>query len=235
MKLARRLPGRADIGRFIPWHERQLETLGVTVRLAAAATREVVADEAPDCVALATGATWQATGFNGMTLRETPGWQGRALSLADVVGGRADPGRRVVVYDLKGFTEAPGVAELLAAGGRQVEIVTPFPKLGIADLDLTGQSGYLMGRLRAAGVRVTPDTVVASIEDGAVTLVDVHTGEPRSLAVDDIVIVGGRTPDDALAHDLAGLGLEVRRIGDCFSPMNIGAAFRQGFELGVEL
>ncbi len=91
-----------------------------------------------------------------------------------------------------------------------------------------------MARLKAAGVRVTVDTLLTRIEDGAVGVADVHTGAARSLAGDDVVIVAGCTPNDALAHELAALGLEVRRVGDCFSPLNIGAAFRQGFEAGIE-
>jgi 2,4-dienoyl-CoA reductase-like NADH-dependent reductase (Old Yellow Enzyme family)/thioredoxin reductase len=234
--LAERLPGRADIGRFLPWHRGQLEKLGVTVRLGTEATVETIERVAPDAVVLATGAEWQKSGFNSMDFQETPGWdQAHVLSLTDVVSGRVEAGRRVVVFDLKGFVEAPGVAELLAAGGRQVEIVTPFAKLGVSELDLTLQWPYLMSRLLAAGVVITPDTMAEAIEPKAVKVVNLYSRESRTIPADHVVIISGRLPNDELHDALASRSLELHRVGDCASPRNIGKAFREGYEAGLAL
>jgi len=82
------------------------EKLGVTVRLGAAATPGTIDREAPDAVVLATGASWQKNGFNGLDFRETPGWeQPHVLSLTDVVSEVVEVGKRVVIFDLKGFVE----------------------------------------------------------------------------------------------------------------------------------
>jgi 2,4-dienoyl-CoA reductase-like NADH-dependent reductase (Old Yellow Enzyme family) len=236
VRLAERLPGRADIGRFLPWHRRQLEKLGVTVRLGTEATADLIEREAPEAVVLATGAVWEKTGFNSLDYQETPGWeQDHVLSLTDAVAGQAEVGARVVVFDLKGFVEAPGVAELLAAGGRQVEIVTPFPKLGVNQLDLTLQWSYLMSRLHAAGVRISPDSMVAAIDKTSVRVANLYGGESRTIAADQVVIVSGRRPDDELHQALVSSSLELRRVGDCLSPLNIGKAFRDGYEAGLAL
>jgi 2,4-dienoyl-CoA reductase-like NADH-dependent reductase (Old Yellow Enzyme family) len=234
--LAQRLPGRTDIGRFLPWHRLQLEKLGVTVRLGTTATPETIDREVPDVVVLATGASWQKSGFNGLDFKETPGWeQSHVLSLTDVVSETVEVGRSVVIFDLKGFVEAPGVAELLASGGRQVEIVTPFAKLGIAQLDLTLQWPYVMSRLLAAGVKITPDTMIEAIDGKAVKVINVYSGERRVIAVDQVVIISGRLPDDQLYQALATRRLEIHRVGDCLSPLNIGKAFREGYEVGLAL
>ena len=107
--LAQQLPGRKDIGRFLPWHQRQLDKLGVKVTLGEAVTPSTVAREAPDAVVLATGCSWTKSGFNGVTFQETPGWeQANVLSLTDMVGGAVTlAGGHVVVIDLKGFVELP--------------------------------------------------------------------------------------------------------------------------------
>jgi 2,4-dienoyl-CoA reductase-like NADH-dependent reductase (Old Yellow Enzyme family) len=234
--LAQRLPGRAAIGRFLPWHRHQLEKLGVTVRLGATATPETIDREAPDVLVLATGATWQKSGLNGLDFREAPGWeQPHVLSLTDALSGAVEVGERVLIYDLKGFVEAPGVAELLAGGAREVEIVTPFPKLGTAQLDLTLQWSYVMSRLLAAAVKITPDTMVEGIEGRAVKLTNVHSGERRAITVDHVVIISGRVPDDQLYRALASGALEVHRVGDCLSPLNIGKAFGDGYQVGLAL
>lgn len=236
VRLAQRLPGRADIGRFLPWQRRQLEKLEVTVSVGVTATSETIDREAPDAVVLATGASWLKNGFNGLDYRETPGWeQPHVLSLTDAVRGAAEVGERVVVFDLKGFVEAPGVAELLASGGRQVEIVTPFPRLGLAQLDTTLQWPYLMSRLYTAGLKITPDTMVEGIEKGSVTTAHVHSGERRTIGADHVVIVSGRAPNEDLHRALARRPLELHRVGDCLSPLNIGKAFREGYEVGLAL
>jgi NADPH-dependent 2,4-dienoyl-CoA reductase/sulfur reductase-like enzyme len=236
VRLARTLPGRADIGRFIPWHRRQLEQLGVKVTLGVAVTPELVKREAPDVVVVATGASWEKSGFNGITFQETPGWeQPNVLSLTDAVGGDAAVGDKVVIFDLKGFVEAPGLAEQLAGQGKQVEIVTPFPRLGSLELDGTLQWPYVMPRLLAAGVTITPDTTIEAIDGRAVTLANVHTGARRTAEVDTVVIISGRAPQTALYDALAASGAEVRRVGDCLSPHNIGKAIREGWTLGLDL
>lgn len=236
VRLAQQLPGRADIGRFLPWHRRQLEKLGVTVRLGAAATPASINREAPDAVVLATGASWQKSGFNGLDFRETPGWeQPHVLSLTDVVSEAVEVGKRVVIFDLKGFVEAPGVAELLARRGRQVELVTPFPKLGLIQLDLTLQWPYLMSRLHAASVRITPDTIVEAIEVGLVKVTNVYSRACRTITADHVVIIGGRVPNGELYQALAEHSVDLHRIGDCLSPLDLGNAIREGYEVGLAL
>jgi 2,4-dienoyl-CoA reductase-like NADH-dependent reductase (Old Yellow Enzyme family) len=235
--LAERLPGRADIGRFLPWHRRQLEKLGVQLTLGIAADFAIIEREEPDIVVLATGADWDKSGYNGLNFQETPGSaQPNVLSLTDIVSGTTQTGKRVIVYDLNGFVQAPGVAELLAEQGKRVEILTPFPKLGTVELDLTLQAQYLMSRLLAAEVTITPDSMIQSIAGTTVNVVNVHTGRCWELAdIDNVVIVSGRTPDQTLHAALAARGLEYHQVGDCESPSNIGKAFRDAWKVAVAL
>jgi dimethylamine/trimethylamine dehydrogenase len=136
---------------------------------------------------------------------------------------------------MKGFVEAPGVAEMLTGRGKQVEILTPFPKLGGQMLDLTLQSSYLMGRLLKAGVKIFPDTMVTGIESKVVNAVNVYSGDARAIPADTVIIISGRTPNDDLYHVLAERAVEVHRVGDCAGPVNIGKAFREGYEVAMTL
>jgi len=237
VRLAEQLPGRADIGRFLPWHRRQLEKLGVKVSLGTEATAATIGAAAPDAVVVATGASWDRSGFNGIDFRQIPGWeQPHVLSVADAVAGAAAIGQRVVVFDLKGFVEAPGLAELLASQGRQVEIVTPFPKLGGSDLDLTLQWPHLMPRVLGAGVTITTDTSVVSVEGHTVNVVHVYTGAHRAIAdVDHVVMISGKSPETALFEALAQSPVELHRVGDCESPHNIGKSFRDAWSVALAL
>jgi 2,4-dienoyl-CoA reductase-like NADH-dependent reductase (Old Yellow Enzyme family) len=236
VQLARTLPGRAEIGAFLPWQARQLEKLGVRVTLDTEVTPDVIRREGPEAVVLATGAVWQKSGLNSLDYREVEGWEApHVLALTDAVRDPEALGARVVILDLKGFVEAPGLGELLAGLGRQVEIVTPFPNLGQTPLDLTLQTPYLKARLFAAGVKVSPDTMAASVEPGAVNLVNLYSQARSQVAADHVVIISGRSPVRDLEDAVRELGIEHRWIGDGLSPLNIGKAIRDGFEAGLEL
>jgi len=116
-----------------------------------------------------------------------------------------------------------------------VEIVTPFPKLGLIQLDLTLQWPYLMSRLHSASVRITSDTIVEAIEVGTVKVTHVYSRESRTIAVDHVVIISARIPNDELYQALAAHSLDLHRIGDCLSPLDIGNAIREGYEVGLAL
>ena len=232
--LAERLPGRADLGRIVPWQARELKRLSVRVLLGEAATVESVGREAPDAVIFATGAAWRSDGFNGRDYRTVAGWdQPRVISVEQALRSSVPAGSKVVIYDVKGFVEAPGAAELLARAGCEVELVTPFPTLGADELKSTLQWPYLMQRILAAGVRLTTDAQLDSIEGPNVALSNLHTGAPSRIGgVDKVIIIGARSPRAELCDSLAAAGLESYRIGDCLRPANLGQAIADGHRIG---
>ncbi|MGE0387359.1 MAG: FAD-dependent oxidoreductase [Gammaproteobacteria bacterium] len=236
VRLAERLPGRADIGRIVPWLRRQLEQLGVRVTLGVQATAERILAQRPDAVVLATGARWLKNGYNALDFRVVPGWEQPHVLAVDAAVQRADAGANVVIFDAKGFVEAPGIAELFADRGSRVEIVTPFPHLGTDALQATHQWSWIMPRLLARGVRITPDSRLSAIEDHAVAVENLHTGAVVARDdIDTVVMISARECNDALFHALEGSGLELHRVGDCASPLNIGGAIGTGFRVGVAL
>ena len=234
VRLARRLPGRADIGRILPWQQRQLERLGVEVRTGVEATVDLVAAEKPDAVVLATGARWLKGGFNALSFQNVKGWeQPNVLSVSDVVSGDAKAGRRVLIFDAKGFVEAPGIAEMLVDQGCQVEIVTPFPALGTDDLNYTLQRDHIMPRVLSKGVVITPHTMLESISGDTATVRDVYIQATRTITVDTVIMISDRASNDQLYPELVARLPAVWRIGDCDSPLNIGKAIMDGHRVGM--
>jgi len=59
-----------------------------------------------------------------------PWWEGQptpgVLTPEQVFEGKRPPGQRIVAYDTDGYYFAPGIAELLAAEGFEVTVVTTF-------------------------------------------------------------------------------------------------------------
>ena len=121
------LPTGAEWDAVTEYLEGAIARLGVDVRLGAEATPALVRAEAPDEVVLATGATYDKSGYN-IFRGERPAIPGLDReNVLDPVEALANPDRcglRVLILDEIGDYQALGVAEFLADRGKQVEIVT---------------------------------------------------------------------------------------------------------------
>lgn len=223
------LPGRETYGKAVDWWRREVERLGVEVRLGAAADAAAVLAERPDAVIVATGARFSPGGRSITFDGDIPGWN-RAFVYRpeDILLGGARPRGRVILIDGEGLHASAGVAELLAAGGAEVTQVTAgFSPLSPRLVD-NFEARFIVQRLKAAGVRFAPTTWIRSIGEGQVTLYDVHTGGERVQPVDAVVLVTGREPQDALARELAGQVGQLFAIGDALAARPLAAASYEG-------
>jgi dimethylamine/trimethylamine dehydrogenase len=245
VRWARRLPTLGDWGRIIDWRTVQLAKLpGVKVitghRLAAVDVRQYGAD----LVVIATGSSWRGDGAQPGYPDPMPGADPalpHVLTPEQACAGQRPPGPRVVVYDTDGYYVAPGVAELLAADGYQVTVVTTFDVLSpVSDQTLEGD--MLRAHLHRAGVAVQHATTITGIAPGSVTGQRRH-GEPWSAACDGIVLVTQQTSQAALYHELASdpatltaAGItRLYRIGDAAAPRMISEAIFDGHRLAREI
>jgi dimethylamine/trimethylamine dehydrogenase len=155
--------------------------------------------------------------------------------------GKRPPGGRVVVFDGEGYFMAAGLAELLAADGFAVELVTPFDVVApICDETLEGP--LLRHHLHSVGVGMRRNVNVVAIEKGRVEL-ESDFAEREELDADGIVLVTQRVSDDALYRELAAdpgalaaEGIEaVYRVGDCVAPRLIADAIFDGHRLAREI
>jgi pyruvate/2-oxoglutarate dehydrogenase complex dihydrolipoamide dehydrogenase (E3) component len=137
----------------------------------------------------------------------------------------------VVVFDEEGITTGPGLAELLAAQGAQVVLVSrwsePFGNLGGLLITST------MPRIKKLGVQILTRTHLREIGDHTVRVYDIDTGAETELEVAAIVMATGRRADLGLGRDLAeralaGRAEQVFSIGDALSPRGLTAAIQDG-------
>ena len=68
------MPTREGVLKAATWWGGRLDALGVKVLVGAEATADEVLSYNPDVVVVATGATFDAAGVNGLTGREIPGF-----------------------------------------------------------------------------------------------------------------------------------------------------------------
>jgi 2,4-dienoyl-CoA reductase (NADPH2) len=140
------------------------------------------------------------------------------------------PGGPVVVHDPIGGPIGVGIAEYLAASGRQVSLVTPDQIAGTL-LSLSGDLADANTRLARAGVHRELRALLRRVSDGQALLEDVWTGEQRTLPCAVLVDCGHRVPDESLYLARPGTA----RAGDCVAPRSVLEAILEGRRRALEL
>lgn len=87
------------------------------------------------------------------------------------------------------------------------------------DLMYTGEVGFIVGRIKAAGVTISTQTYLRSIGNHEVTVYDVFTGAERTITgVEAVVLATSREPNDELTDALEGKVTQLFTIGDALAP-----------------
>ncbi len=246
LRWIRRLPTLGDWGRIVDHRAVLLERLpNVTVVKGKRLSARDVLEYGAEIVVLATGSHWSGEGLQANTHEPIVGADpalAHVLTPEQVAdAGERPPGRRVVVYDAEGYFTGPGIAELLAREGLQVDLVTSLEVVSpISDLTIEGP--LLRRALHDAGVRMHRGITIGALEPGRVLGEDAF-GEAWSLETDGVVLVTQQVSDDALYRELssdpsaleaAGVA-RVIRIGDCVAPRMISEAVFEGHRLAREI
>jgi len=130
------------------------------------------------------------------------------------------------------------VAELLAARGCVVEIMTPGMVVG-QDLGLTLDMPGFHRRAGGAGIALSTDRTVlgAAAAASGVRLTVLHhpVGAVSEIACDWVVCAVPPVPEIELWTALRSHDVPVHRIGDCVAPRRMHAAVLDGHRVGVAL
>ena len=225
VNLAARLPNREEFGGIARYLRLQMARLGVDVRLGEEATADTVLAAKPAAAVIATGSNPYPATLPGAV-------DGTVGTVLDVLEGRLAVGQTVLIYDGgEGFWQSCGVAELLAAQGKRVELVTRLGQVGadIPPLSLP----LLYRRLLGAGVVLTTMTAVTEYRDGAVLGYNVYSKQPwQREGIETVVLVTGQRAEDGLYRALKGRVPELYMAGDCLAPRKVGDAIRDGHLVG---
>jgi len=228
VRLAASAPGRAELGAAVDTLLRECERGGVELRTGTVVDAAFVQEFRPDAVVLATGSRpapppWAVDGV---------------FDVREVLDGGAAPAGDVLVYDELGFHQASSVAELLAARGCSVELLTPAMVVA-QDLGVTLDRERFRRRAWAAGIRSRTDRVVlaAARVEGRVQVSVLHhpTDTVEQRDYDAVVCALPGEPVDELWHTLRGTVETLHRVGDCLAPRRLDAAIIEGQRVGEAL
>lgn len=236
-RLAGMQPRRAQITDLIDWYERQLEKLGVEVRLNSYMEATDVIAEMADRVILATGSLPPETGFQKAFphLETLPGIaRGNVYSIESVMARQVRPGKRVLLLDEGGGWRGCGTTWKLAEDGHEVTLITPDSMVG-KELQRTAADFPLRKTLGGLGVAfITEASILEWHGDGATVLSHLDD-QKRRIDADCLVLATTNVAADWLARELRAAGIEFAEIGDGAAPRQAPYAIYEGRKAALEI
>jgi len=201
IRLTAQSPRRREMIGIVDWRMAQCAALGVAFHFNTYAEAADVTALSPDIVIVATG------GVPNLELFESDGDVPHVISAWDILSGDATPAETMLIYDEAGDHPALQAAEMAAAAGSRVEIMTPdrtfAPEImglnlvpymrALQDKDVTFTVTRRLRDVRREGNALTA-TIGTDYSD--------HTDERR---YDQVVVNYGTVPLDDLYLDLRPL------------------------------
>jgi pyruvate/2-oxoglutarate dehydrogenase complex dihydrolipoamide dehydrogenase (E3) component len=198
------------------------EKAGVTFHLGTGVTAELIEDELPDSVVLATGPVYskiEGSGDNSAKL----------VNLLDVMSGSVEVGEKVVVWG----NRKPGIgcALHLAKQGKKVTLVGKDRTAGF-DVNPSFKWRYMI-YMRQNGIVAYNDVDIDEVtEEGIV--VKSYDGYRWPVSCDTVVI-SQREPNESLKKVVQSEGIELFVIGDALIPRNLSSAVHDGYRIGMRI
>ena len=226
IKLAKLLPTREELSDVIRHLEYRIAKLGVTTVMNTEVTAQLIRNEMPDVLVMATGSVPSYPAISGIE-------EGNVINVHELLKQEKTVGDHVVVLDCgEGHWKFAGTVDYLSKRKHKVEAVTPLFFLGqeIPPLSLP----LLYNRvLKDGNVEIFPSSTIKSIAKNSVTIVNVFSQQERTLTDIDTVVMA----TDHIAYDELYIALknevnEIYAVGDCVAPRKIDSAIHEGFNIG---
>ena len=233
VRLIGKRPGRGAMQGVIRYLSRMLRNNDVSIQTGVTVTPELILEQNPDAVVVATGSVPISKPYPGEygSPSVITGW--------DAIQGIVPVGEKVLFIDEDGGHHAMATAEMLAEQGKQVDLVTSDLFIGI---ELAPRGELYLGRQRLLqkGATFRTDLDILRIDataDGLkIEARDIYTNESVFLdKYDTVVLDVGNRADDGLYFQLKGRVEEIYRTGDCVAPRGIDMAIMEGRKVGERL
>jgi thioredoxin reductase len=227
LSIAAKAPRRGDFEEVRRYYTYQMELLGVDVHLGVPVNPEMVIQQNPDVVVVATGAKPFIPKVDGAE-------SGHVVEMRQVLQEEVEVGQNVVIVDYQNHIYGLDTADFLADRNKKVELLTESVYAGGMVDYHTIWSAYT--NVLSKGVVITPLTGVKEIRGKTVVAYNVLTNAERLIEeVDSIVFCTDGRADDALYRSLKGKVKELYEVGQCVSPRRLLDSIHDGARIGRKL
>lgn len=213
--------GDEELMTCVNYQKTMCEKAGVQFHFNNEVTEELIADEMPDTVVLATGPVYPV--IEGSEDRDD------VVNVLDVLSGKAQVGDTVVVYGNR--KPGIGVALFLVKQGKKITIVGKEKSAGF-DINPSFKWRYMI-YLRQNGIMAYNDCDIEEINDGEI-IVKTYDGY-RFPVKCDTVVVSEREANESLKKIVQAEGIELFVIGDALVPRNLSSAVHDGYRIGLRI
>jgi len=221
-----KLPYSKDYEEIIRWFSRQISNQGVRIELGRKATPDLVHEQSPDAVIVATGSDPFVPSIPGTDMDAV-------VTFLDVIGRTSFEEKRAVV--LGGEVMGCQTAEFLTERGVHVVLVEPSKELAadggqrhkVYTLDRVRDNPDIEVLTKAAVEAISPESVTVECE-----------GKTRVLeGIELVVLALGAISNRSLLRALMEENRidELYHIGDCLKPRKTLDAIYEGAEIGYRL
>ena len=214
--------GDEELMTCVSYQKKMCEMAGVEFHLGTEVTDDLIQEEMPDTVVLATGPVYSKIQGPG-------GDRENVVNVLDVMAGKAEVGENVVVWGNR--KPGIGVALHLVNKGKKVTIVGREKTAGF-DINPSFKWRYMI-YLRQNGIMAYNGCDIDEINDGEII---VKTFDGYRFPVKcDTVIVSEREANDSFKKVVQAEGIELFVIGDALVPRNLSSAVHDGYRIGIRI
>jgi len=211
---------KQELQSLIRFLRRQVERFGVKCSLNREVTPEVVREENPDVVILATGSQPILPAVEGIH-------KNIVFPFPEVLNGDNPEKKKTVVVG--GGPTACEVALHLSDLGCPVTLVEMLPEIGRGFESMTKK--VLLKLLDDFRVQILTEAKLSKVLDNGV-FVSGPGGKETFIETERVVIAIGSKPSNGLYDQIRSLGYEAYQIGDCLESRSAKAALYEGAVLG---
>jgi 2,4-dienoyl-CoA reductase (NADPH2) len=214
--------GDEELMTCVNFQKTMCEKYGVELHLGTEVTEDLIQDEMPDAVILATGPVYPR--IQGIEPDNK-----KIATVLDVMAGKAEVGDKVVVWGNR--KPGIGVALKLAKEGKKVTLVGKEKTAGF-DINPSFKWRYMI-YLRQNGVTAYNDCDIEEVGEGEIV---VRTFDGYRFPVQyDTIILTEREANEDLKSAVQSEGIELYVIGDALVPRNLSSAVHDGYRIGLRI
>ncbi|SFM46933.1 FAD-dependent oxidoreductase [Thermodesulforhabdus norvegica] len=223
--LASAAPGKKEFAMLVEFYSRELERLGVEIRLGTEATAEVLRELQGDVYIVATGSIPVLPCIPGVDLPHVS-------TAHDVLSGAVEVREDPVVV-IGGGAVGLETADFLADRKLEISVVEMLDAVGRDLIPGTGVRESLLARLEKKGVRILTGCRAMVIEADSVVVSDrplIGGGKEMRVPARRVVIAAGARPALCVPPDTSKK-CECYYVGDCACPGNAMNAIHHAFDV----